>query len=195
VRVPLALLLLAACSTSAGPPTGDLSGLLLDQPPAGYALGPGYSGGRLTLTDAAASSIADRSTKKKLLQRLHYSGGAARIWHADEAYVSVVAFRVDHPEEVVAFELAQARQYVGTFTFDVPGVPGAVGFQIAGSRRGPRTTLYCYSVWFPREGQAFNLSDCAPAPASGYLVSQLAKQQLAKPLPAASVTPSPPSTS
>lgn len=153
---------------------------MLATPPTGYQpLSQGFDES-FDLDAAVRASVADPGRKRRLLKRLHFGGGRSRIWTSGDGYVSAVAYRLGSAaaaQQLVEFELDEAKTYVGTYSFQVPQISGAIGYVLSGSRRQVRSTLFCQSVWFARNTFTFNVNDCNSRPGATLRVVQLAQQQ------------------
>lgn len=144
---------LTPSSTTTAPPADTaLSEDLLEDPPLqGFARADDVLGtGPLDL-EAAAAAERDVAAERALLERRGFERGASRAWldpDQDVVYVAVYDFRDADGAAAYLADGAETLRLRGATTFDVPEVPGALGFTTV--EDGPEGTFTAQAVAFAR---------------------------------------------
>lgn len=145
-EAPEELELEPATTTTTTPEDTAVAELLLDETL------PGFAPGELQVLDleAAAEQEQDVEAERAVLETRRFERGAARAWTSGDDVAYVAAYRFAAPADATAYlaDGAETLQARGATLFDVPEVPGALGFTtLEESTEGSFTT---HAVAFTR---------------------------------------------
>lgn len=151
------LQLTPSSTTTTAPGEAAVYDLLLAEPPLdGFARADDVLGTGALDLEAAAAAERDVDAERALLEARGFERGASRAWlDPDQDVVYLAVYDFGDAEGATAYLQAAAEglQARGATAFDVPEVPGALGFTTV--EDGPDGTFSAHAVTFARGDRWF----------------------------------------